>query len=72
MLLRRHKKTGLQHAQWDKDAAVQKLTQGLAADDLKHAAQHIGGAAVLPVRTWFKHQWQRGKLLGKPRIAALQ
>ena len=43
-----HDKTGVHHAQWCKNFLLQKRPQGLTADDLDQAPQHIGGAAVRP------------------------
>ena len=51
-----HGKRGVWHAQWIEDVLLHVLLQGLPGDGFHHAAQHIGGAAVLKHLPRLVHQ----------------
>ena len=61
LLVGRHAKAGVHHAQRPQDVFLQIGTQGLAANGLHKGAQQIGGAAIGPNAAGLKLQGHLGQ-----------
>ena len=66
---------GLGHLQRRQDAFGQERAERLAGDDLDDAAEHVGGAAVVPFRAGLadqRHAGDHGRMFGVGDLAAAQ